>query len=224
MKNGYDNDNHEVDVKELEKIIEDNKKDDLGYKEYLRRKRVRWNVNELKNEVTDVKRHAKAMVIGGLIAGAVAATSITIPATLQVKDAIEDYNDNNTVKDATKDIRMLLDATVKEATYAKPDPTKNFILYDQIADFINTCSDKDVAIYTLYSTYGQMEGSPIYNKITDKTIKHLKNENGEYYEGLTDYIDQLGAKDFDEYEDMMRTKIIYQYEHGKDISSSQGGK
>lgn len=214
--------NSKVNVEELNDFIDEIERDNIEYAKYLRRRSVKWN---LKNaSIIDIAKtnYARAIVVCGVIAAAT--TSIAITATAEAKGVIDEYKEDKEVKKATTDVKKELDVIIKEATYLKPDDKNSFIVYEEIADYINNCADKDKAIFTLYNTYGQKEGAPIYNGITDKTIKCLKNSNGERYDGLDDYIQELGVKDLNEYEEMMTAKVLYEYKYGQDISSSRGGK
>ena len=216
------NNNSEINIKKLNDFIDEIERDNVEYAKYLKKKNAEWNLKNVSFVDVAKANYVKALVVCGVIAAATA--SITIPTTLDIKNAIDDYKEDEALKKATNDIKKELDVIIKDATYLKPDAKNNFIVYEEIADYINNCADKDKAIFTLYNTYGQKEGAPIYNGITDKTIKCLKNSNGERYDGLDDYIQELGVKDLNEYEEMMTAKVLYEYKYGQDISSSRGGK
>lgn len=88
---------------------------------------------------------------------------------------------------------------------------------DEIRDMAQDTNELDNIIYELYNDYGKLEGFPMYNGITDKTIQYIPKDekNLEFYEGLDDYIHTKGFENIEDYDQAMRDKVLNEFDENK---------
>ena len=90
---------------------------------------------------------------------------------------------------------------------------------NQIEDKYKTEKEKDIAIFTLYNSYGKA-GDPACNEITNNTVKHLSNKE---YKNLDEYLSKKGFTNLEDYENRMRDLISTEYKYNENLNIS-GGK
>ncbi len=202
---------------------------------YAKSTQKRTPINIKKQEK---KRHSKKQLIAA-IAVAVVLSSVSSFATTKVSNFVEQMEIDDTVDKACSNYRALIKdavntSSIKEKIQVGWDQHTadgKIVDYDRgeiaskIKDFIKTKEERDIAIYTLYDTYGKVTVEPALNNITNDTITYFSKDDNTNYEGLNDYINDLGYKTLEEYEEKMREKIVAKYNYEKlNETNTIGGK
>lgn len=186
------------------------------------------------------KKYTKKQCITAIIAAAViAATAVASSAiTINVNNLIEQSEKEDTLNMACSDYLKMINHAMDEAAIKETTETGyNQVTYGKIVDYdesiiaseikssTNSNEERDIAIFTLYKKYGKTTGNAALNDITTKTVTHFAKDDGTNYEGLDDYINDLGYKNKDEYEEKMSNKIIVRYNYRQEYGNNEyGGK
>lgn len=122
----------------------------------------------------------------------------------------------NLIDESTKVYKDELEKVVDESTHEiydfESDEMITYIDYSDIADYIESCDDPDLALFTLYRNYGRSKTS-YYENITNRTCEELDFEyNGEDIKGnFKDYITYNGYDTYNNYYKDSKQAIINDY-------------
>ena len=182
---------------------------------------------------TKKKKYTKKQLITAIVASVVISTTLTSTVTNSVSNFIDQMEEDNTLDKALESYQSKIDEIMRNCEIREKLDTPNeaygrVVNYEaeNIAALIDkeftTQKEKDIAIYTLYNSYGKSADSSC-NNITSKTVSNLNSELGENYENLDDYLFKKGFQTEDEYDQKMRNFIVdeYKYNKSKDLA---GGK
>lgn len=199
---------------------------------YLDEEEDKWNteLNELETSSSKLNKTSKRKnkfkrFLPCLIAGSVliitGGLSILIGHSVKEKlvdESIEEYSDD-------------LDEVIKRATHTKYgnidysygdvfsvdshnlDEVITYINYDEVANYIKTSEDPDLALFTLYKEYGT-SNIPRYNGITNRTCEELEFDDDIH--SFEDYIKANGYNSYKEYYKDSKHAIRNDYLGGKE--------
>lgn len=154
-----------------------------------------------KKTINKLKKQAKALIAVGVVI-------ITLATAGLIRDNSKKNKEiKNTITKELEDENNTIENIVKSSTHRTSDNKGTWIDYQNIAEEINKSDNKDLYIFSLYENYGKSE-NPIYNNITDNTLKYIDKNENEKYQGFDDYINNLGVNNKKQYEDKME-KYIY---------------
>lgn len=186
---------------------------------------------------TRKKRYSKKQLIAAIAAAIVISSTVSSISTTKVSNFVEQMEIDNTLEKACNDYLKIVNSAVNDAAiYEKlelgPDhyAKGKIVNYDksEIAEKIkeetNSKEERDYVIFTLYKKYGKDTSSAALNGITNGTVTHLEKDNNTNYEDLNDYINDLGYKTLEEYEDKMTEKIVNKYKYDLENNNNYGGK
>ena len=179
------------------------------------------------------KKYRKNQLIAAVVAAIVLSTSLTATITTSVSNFIEQSEIEDNVDKALIDYQNNIDFIVKNSAIRQTLPTPNhafgpIVDYDglriaeQINDKYKTEKEKDIAVFTLYNSYGKAS-DPACNGITNKTVKHLISNDNNYYDSFNDYIKQKGFESKEDYENQMKDFISNEYKYNQSLDNI-GGK
>ncbi len=85
----------------------------------------------------------------------------------------------------------------------------HYIDYSEIADYIQTSDNPDLAAFTLFRYYG-LSHNPNYHRIVTKTFKNLEFEGSENYslDNFDTYLKKNGYSSYDEYYKASRSELF----------------
>ena len=154
-----------------------------------------------KKTINKLKKQAKALIAVGVVI-------ITLATAGLIRDNSKKNKEiKNTITKELEDENNTIENIVKISTHRTSDNKGRWIDYQNIAEEINKSDNKDLYIFSLYKNYGK-SGNPIYNNITDNTLRYINKNENEKYQGFKDYINNLGVDSKEEYEAKMN-KYIY---------------
>jgi len=177
------------------------------------------------------KKYTKKQLLTAIVTSVVLSASLGSIATHSIDSFIETQEQEDTLTKALDEYQSKIDSIVDASSIRETLSTPNHALgpivnYDSGAiamliekDF-TTEKEKDIAIYTLYNSYGK-SGDSACTGITSNTIRHLNSE--EKYIGLEDYVEKKGFKNLEDYDKKMKDYIINEYNFNKS-ENLVGGK
>ena len=213
-----------MDLKDLEDF-EKQQALEIATDKSLRERRIK---NYLNKEKVDKKKLIKgyaAMFAIGLVAGAASMTAGShVVNDIKNELGIDDENDD--INKYLNEDKENLANIVEEAIHNGYDPKDSWIDYGKIGNYINEQDNKDTLIYLLYTEYGSKKGIPIYNDITNKSVRYVSNKDNKLYNGFDDYLKQNNIENIKEYKDQMESYILAQsiIDSNKMSSKGHGGK
>ena len=202
-------------------------KNNIYEKSTTKREEVR--VNSIKK-----KKYSKKQLITAIVASIVLSASLTSALTTSVSNFIEQSEIDDTLDKALENYQDSIDFIVRNAAIRETLPTPNkaygpVVNYDgsEIADQINnkykTEKEQDIAVFTLYNSYGKAV-DPACNGITNNTVKHLTiGDSDTCYKSFDDYLNKKGFESIDDYEERMREFITSEYKYNQTLDNV-GGK
>ena len=113
----------------------------------------------------------------------------------------------------------VLDDIVTRSSNPKNGSVDYIEIASEIRHMAHNEEELDNIIYEFYNSYGREVGVPMYNEIVSRTIREIpknnfdKSEDYVFYDGLEDYIHEKGFEDLDQYDDVMKDKLISEYKY-----------
>ncbi|MBR2248637.1 MAG: hypothetical protein IKG58_01265 [Bacilli bacterium] len=178
---------------------------------FKRSSRERKNLNLKNKRKATVRKRVFMIAVAGLVAGGVG--SVAVPRVVELKEQHE-------LDDLFEDrYGSALDDIVNRSSNPKNGSVDYIEIANEIRQMAHDDEELDNIIYEFYNSFGRKTGIPMYDGIVDKTIREIpknnfdKSENYVFYDGLEDYIHEKGFSDLEQYDDIMRNKIISDYKY-----------
>lgn len=196
-----------------DKIIDQLVKNSKSNKEdaYERSSRKRDNLNLKNKRKGTFRKRAFFIAVAGIVAGGIG--SVAVPRVVELKEQHE-------LDDLFEDrYGSALDDIVTRSSNPKNGSVDYIEIANEIRQMAHDDEELDNIIYEFYNSFGRKTGIPMYDGIVDKTIREIpknnfdKSENYVFYDGLEDYIHEKGFSDLEQYDDIMRNKIISDYKY-----------
>lgn len=178
---------------------------------FKRSSRERKNLNLKNKRKATVRKRVFMIAVAGLVAGGVGSVAVPKAVELQEQHELDDLFEDR--------YGSALDDIVTRSSNPKNGSVDYIEIANEIRQMAHDDEELDNIIYEFYNSFGRKTGIPMYDGIVDKTIREIpknnfdKSENYVFYDGLEDYIHEKGFSDLEQYDDIMRNKIISDYKY-----------